>query len=73
MSYTHDNKKNIDLFYYDPKVIDLSRLRQDAETRSKGDVRHAGKPATIHYHKFGERCFGHDHENYLDGKRVEKK
>lgn len=59
------------LYYGDSKHLDIQKFREDAATTSRGDKNHAPMPVTIHFHKYGEHCFGQVHEDYKDGEQVQ--
>lgn len=44
--------------YYNPVLIDLSKMRADAIKISNGDDRNAPQKVVIHHHKFTENCDG---------------
>ena len=44
------------MYYYDPAVIDLGKMRDDAYRKSQGDDRNEPEDVTVHYHKWGEKC-----------------
>lgn len=55
-----------DLYCFDPHVVDIAKLREDANKLVKGDYR--TEPVdlvTIHHHKAGETCIGSTHETFV--------
>lgn len=46
--------KTVHMYYYDPKRLDLHKLREQAEEISKGDSRNAPRPVVIHHHAAGQ-------------------
>lgn len=50
------------LFYFDPDVVDLSKLREEAARSAAGDKRNAPRETTIHHHKVRTKCAGNKHE-----------
>lgn len=55
-------------YYYDPKIISLEAMRIEAQWYSeKGGWTGRVAGTTIHYHKHGEPCEGHTHEEFEPG------
>lgn len=54
------------LFYYDPKIIDLDKLREEATLAAVGRFYLHPDPedAIIHFHDSEEPCKGKKHEKY---------
>ena len=59
MKYPHRN-----VYYYDPKVIDLSKLREEAQDyATRGGWSKGPKMGTtIHYHRASDECTMYKHE-----------
>jgi hypothetical protein len=53
-----------EVYYGDPKTLDLGKMREEAERRSRGDAYKKPESTQIHHHKLGEPCKGHDHEQW---------
>lgn len=51
------------MYCYDPKQVDINKMRKDAKLRLETNV-YRDKPVstTIHHHKYGAPCNGHRHE-----------
>lgn len=45
-------------YYYDPKILDLSKMRDECERRAEGDYYKDSEDSVIHYHKASEECNG---------------
>lgn len=73
MNYTQPKSNIVNFYYGNAKLLDLSKMRAEAVTVSKGDEKHVPKLAIIHFHRFGEHCKGQDHETYKDGQKEESK
>lgn len=54
------------LYYFNPKVVDIGVMRKNAQDLSRGDSRNKPVQVTIHFHKLGEPCHPLDgnHEVY---------
>jgi len=52
------------LFYSDPKSLDLQKIRDEAEKRKEGDIRNTPVGTIIHFHKRGEACNMYKHEEF---------
>lgn len=48
----------VHIYYYDPKTLDLNKLKEQATEISTGDYRTEPRPVVLHYHKVGEPCVG---------------
>ena len=59
MKYPHRN-----VYYFDPKVIDLSKLREEAQDyATRGGWSKGPKmDTTIHYHNVNDECTMYKHE-----------
>lgn len=68
-AYTMTEFRN--LYYFDPKRIDLNVLRKEAVRKSSDDRFGTPGPVVIHYHGAGEDCTGLIHETYEEGAKVE--
>lgn len=61
------------LFYYDPKRIDLSKLRAQATLICVGDSRNGPEDAIIHFHDHDDPCTGIRHERYKAREPLDEK
>ena len=51
-----------DYYYFDPKKIDIGKLRVEAAKKALGDSRNKPEISTIHHHAHGASCKGKTHE-----------
>ena len=52
------------LYVSDPKVVDVSKMRETAQRLSKGNKHNSPQTVTIHFHRHGAMCLDRDHEYY---------
>lgn len=64
------NEPRVDMYYNNPRAIDLAKMREDAARAARGDYREAPRPATIHFHGAGDPCDGNEHEEYPASKEA---
>ena len=54
----------VHMYYYNPKLIDLAKLREQACEIATGDYRTKPRPVVLHFHGARESCMGRIHEEF---------
>jgi hypothetical protein len=59
--------KDRNLYYGDPKLLDLEVMRRNAIEHSSDKRFGSPAPVVLHHHKHGVDCSGHKHERFENG------